>query len=213
MKVFWHKKEGNARLLFLFNGWGFDPKIFQEIDIPCHDIASVYDYTDIDPEQFKFTASYRDVKIAAWSYGVFIADYYSDFIFNVTRAIAINGSTTPIDDCKGIPVRIFLATMHSFNIANREKFYLRTVGGLSAYKQISGKLPDRNVEDQLDELKSLYKLSMNNRDKGLNWNIAIISTFDKIFPLANMENAWGDKAVIVEKEHYPDFNELLKFIF
>ncbi|MDR2027337.1 MAG: DUF452 family protein [Prevotellaceae bacterium] len=212
MKVFWHKREENKQLLLLFNGWGFDRKIFQDTDIVCHDIVSVYDYTDIKPEQFEFTKLYPEVKIAAWSYGVFIADFFSDFLFNVKKALAINGSTTPVDDIKGIPVRIFLATMQSFNAANREKFYLRIAGGLSAYRQIAEKLPDREVENQLAELEYLYKLSLKNRGNGLNWSIAVISTHDRIFPPANMKNAWGDKAVTVDGEHLPDFNGLLRLI-
>ncbi|MDR1593486.1 MAG: DUF452 family protein [Prevotellaceae bacterium] len=209
MKVFWHKKEGNRQLALLFNGWGFDEKIFQDVDIPCHDIVSVYDYTDIKPEQFAFTKLYPEVKIAAWSYGVFVADFYSESIFNVTKAIAINGSTSPIDDIKGIPVKIFLATMQSFNAANREKFYLRIAGGLSAYKQIIDKLPEREVENQLAELNSLYSLSLQNRKNCTKWDVAIISARDKIFPLANMKNVWDNKAVVVEGEHYPDFTSLL----
>jgi hypothetical protein len=205
MKVFWHKNEDNKQLLLLFNGWGFDWKTFREIDIPCHDIVSVYDYTDVKPEQFKFTKLYTEVKVVAWSYGVFIADFYSDCISNVTKAIAINGSTTPIDDKKGIPPKMFFSTMQSFNTKNREKFYLRITGGLSAYKQIADNLPDRDVENQLAELESLYKLSLKTRQIGLNWDVAIVSTRDKIFPLANMRNAWGNKAVTVEGEHYPDF--------
>ncbi|MDR2651702.1 MAG: DUF452 family protein [Prevotellaceae bacterium] len=205
MRVFWHKKEGNKQLLLLFNGWGFDWKIFKDMDIPCHDIVSVYDYTDMEPEQLKFTKLYPEVKVVAWSYGVFVADFCSEYIFNVKKAIAINGSTTPIDDNKGIPVKIFLATMQSFNEKSREKFYLRITGGLLAYKQLADKLPDREVENQLSELKYLYELSLKNRENGLKWDVAIISTHDKIFPFVNMKNAWGDKAVIVEGEHYQDF--------
>jgi hypothetical protein len=212
MKVFWHKKEGNRQLLLLFNGWGFDPKVFCETDIHLHDTVSVYDYTDIDPEQFGFTKPYSKVKIIAWSYGVFVADFYSESIFNVTKAVAINGSITPIDDNKGIPVKIFLATMRSFNAENREKFYLRITGGLSAYKQIAAKLPDRNVENQLAELKSLYELSLKNRENSLKWDTAVISTRDKIFPYENMKNAWNDMAMTVEGEHYPDFEDILQKI-
>ncbi|MDR0384850.1 MAG: DUF452 family protein [Prevotellaceae bacterium] len=213
MKIFWHKQEIlNSELLLLFNGWGFDPKIFSETDIPLHDIVSVYDYSDIKPEQFEFTRLYAKVKIVAWSYGVFVADFYSESIHNVTKAIAVNGSTTPIDDDKGIPVKIFRATMESFNARNREKFYLRIAGGMSAYNRTAGKLPDRNVENQLAELKSLYQLSLENRTPTLNWTVAIISTNDKIFPLENMKNAWGDKAVIVEGDHYPNFDDIEQII-
>ncbi|MDR3246476.1 MAG: DUF452 family protein [Prevotellaceae bacterium] len=205
MKIFWHKKEKNTRLLLLFNGWGFDRKVFQDADLPGHDIASVYDYTEINPEQFSFTRLYPEVTIIAWSYGVFVADFFSENIFNVQKAVAVNGSTTPIDDNKGIPVKIFLATMQSFNEKTREKFYIRIAGGLTAYKQIAEILPDRSVENQLNELKSLYKLSLKERTNGLNWDFAIVSTQDKIFPLENMKNAWGDKALTIENEHYsPD---------
>jgi biotin synthesis protein BioG len=210
MKVYWHKNDNGKQLLLLFNGWGFDWKMFRETDIPCHDIASVCDYTDIEPEQFEFTKLYPEVTVAAWSYGICVADFHAGYIFNVKKAIAINGSTTPVDDNKGIPVKIFLATMQSFNAVTREKFYLRITGGLSAYKHIADKLPDRDAENQLAELKSLYSLSLKTKENGLKWDVAIISTQDKIFPLANMKNAWGDKAVIVEGEHYPDFGKILE---
>jgi biotin synthesis protein BioG len=205
MKVFWHKNEANKQLLLLFNGWGFDWKTFRDIDVPNHDIVSVYDYTDVKPEQFEFTKLYPEVKVVAWSYGVFVADFFSESLFNVTKAIAVNGSTTPIDDDRGIPTKIFLATMQSFNAASREKFYLRIVGGRSAYQQIADKLPDRDVENQLAELHYLYQLSLKSHQNGLKWNTAIISSRDKIFQLANMQNAWADRAVTVDGEHYPNF--------
>ncbi|MDR1886663.1 MAG: DUF452 family protein, partial [Prevotellaceae bacterium] len=204
MKVFWHKKENSGRLLLLFNGWGFDHRIFRDIDVPDHDIVSVHDYTDVEPELFDFTKSYPEVKIAAWSYGVFVAGFYSEYISNVTKAIAINGSATPIDNDRGIPVKIFLATMQSFNAESREKFYLRIAGGLSAYKRIAAKLPDRDVENQLNELKALYEMSLQNRKPGLKWDIAIVSTNDRIFPCANMQNAWNNNnTVAIQSEHYP----------
>jgi hypothetical protein len=212
MKVFWHKKEGNKQLALLFNGWGFDRRIFCDADIPAHDTVSVYDYTNIETKQFDFTKLYPEVKIVAWSFGVFAADFYSASIFNVKKAMAINGSTTPIDDSKGIPVKIFLATLQSFNAENREKFYRRIAGGLSAYRQISAKLPERDVENQRAELEHLYKLSLTSRENGVNWDIAVISTHDKIFPPENMKNAWGDKAVMQDGEHYPNFDKLLKMI-
>jgi biotin synthesis protein BioG len=213
MKVFWHKKEGNKQLLLLFNGWGFDQKIFCGINISCHDIVSVYEYMDIEPEHFEFTKLYPEVKVMAWSYGVFIADFYADYIYNLKTAFAINGSTTPVNDCKGIPIKIFRATIQSFNVENREKFYLRIAGGLSAYKLIAEILPDRDCENQLDELNALYKLSLKNKKNALNWDIAVISTRDKIFPLANMINAWGDRAITVVGEHLPDFGALIETYF
>jgi biotin synthesis protein BioG len=209
MIVFWHKSEANKQLLLLFNGWGFDWKTFSDIDVPNHDIASVYDYTDIKPEQFEFTKLYPEVKVMAWSYGVFVADFFSDCIFNVTKAIAINGSTTPIDDKKGIPVKIFLATMQSFNADSREKFYLRITGGRSGYIHIADKLPDRSVENQLIELNYLYQLSLKTNQNGLKWDFAIISFHDKIFPFENMKNAWADRAVTVDGEHYPNFETIM----
>jgi hypothetical protein len=212
MKVFWHKKKDNKQLLLLFNGWGFDWKIFRTMDIPHHDIVSVYDYKDIDPAQFEFTKSYPEVTVVAWSYGVFAADFYADAIFNVKKAAAINGSTSPIDDDKGIPVKIFLATMQSFNAANRDKFYLRITGGLSAYRKIADILPDRDVENQLAELNALYNLSMKSKKNSLNWDIALISTRDKIFPPVNLKNEWGNKAITVDGEHFPDFETVMKIL-
>ncbi|MDR1896700.1 MAG: DUF452 family protein [Prevotellaceae bacterium] len=212
MTVFWHKKQNSRQLLLLFNGWGFDQKIFQDVELNGCDTVSVYDYAAINPDDFNFTRLYPEVLLAAWSYGVFVADLYSENIFNLKKAIAVNGSTTPINNLTGIPVNIFLATMQSFNAKNREKFYIRTAGGLTAYKQLSGKLPERTVENQLNELQELYKLSLKtHKNNGINWQIAIVSEQDKIFPIENMKHAWGDKATVTAGEHYRDFDRIINF--
>ncbi|MDR0560634.1 MAG: malonyl-ACP O-methyltransferase BioC [Prevotellaceae bacterium] len=206
MKVFWHKKDGNRHILLIFNGWSFDCGIFGEVDFPEHDIVSFYDYSDIRTEQFDFTQSYENVKLIAWSYGVFVADVYAANIYNLKTAVAINGSILPVDDKKGIPERIFLATLQSFNEKNREKFYIRAAGNISAYKNMLNLLPSRSIDNQIAELKSLYCLSSKKRQNGLKWNLAIISENDKIFPSENLKNAWSEANVpiySIDSEHIP----------
>jgi len=206
MKAFWHKKENNKQLLLIFNGWGFDNNIFSNIDVPSYDIVSLYDYSDIDTNQFSFTKNYC-VTVLAWSYGVFIADFYSQYLHNVEKAIAVNGTTTPIHNEKGIPENIFLATMNTFSEKSRNKFYLRIAGGLTKLNEIKEQLPQRDAENQLLELKSLYTLSTNRMDttKSISWDKAVVCLSDKIFPPNNMLNAWGAKATTCEGEHLPDF--------
>jgi hypothetical protein len=208
MKVFWHKNENSPQLLLLFNGWGFDPAIFGGVCAEGSDIVSVYDYRTILPEQFDFTRSRSaGTIVAAWSFGVLAADRFAAHIGNVTKAIAVNGSTNPIDDAEGIPRAVFLATLQSFNARNREKFYLRAAGGASALKRMSAKLPDREVAEQRAELEALAELSKTPREgEGLPWDYAVISTGDKIFPVASLRNAWGAKARERDGEHCPDFS-------
>ena len=208
MKVFRHKNENNPQLLLLFNGWGFDPAMFDGVRAEGSDIFSVYDYGTIRPEQFDFTHSRTGgVTIVAWSFGVLVADRCAAHIGNVVKAVAVNGSTNPVDDAEGIPREVFLATLQSFNERNREKFYLRAAGGTSALKRMSAKLPDRDVAGQLAELKALHELSLTPRDgERLSWDYAVISTGDRIFPVANLRNAWGAKARERDGEHCLDFS-------
>lgn len=210
MKIVHHKKQANKQLLLLFNGWGFDGRIFSDVNIPDYDIISVYDYSETDPQQLNFTNDYESVNLMAWSYGVFIANIYAEYIHNLKKAIAVNGTITPVDDTNGIPKDVFIATLHNLNEKSRDKFYLRIAGGLTAFKAIKDKLPERSVENQLNELENLYKLSLVEYTGGINWDKAILSQNDKIFPYNNMLNAWGDKAITIDGEHYVDFNFIIK---
>ncbi|MDH6534001.1 biotin synthesis protein BioG [Parabacteroides sp. PM5-20] len=210
MTVYWHKKENNTKLLLLFNGWGFDSRIFSDIDLPGYDCVSVCDYSQIDPLQFVFTQDYPEVKVLAWSYGVFIANMYAQYLQPVQKAVAVNGTTTPINDEKGIPENIFKATIHSFSEKSKNKFYLRIAGGATNFQEIKEKLPMRDIESQLSELKALQLLSTREQGKGLLWDAAIVSSNDKIFPADNMLHAWGEKAIRKEGEHYTDFSAIIK---
>ena len=206
MKIFWHKKENNRDILVIFNGWGFDSKIFQEIECDGHDIVSLYDYSELETKYLDFTRQYYNVKILAWSFGVFVADFYAAHISNLTMAVAVNGSVFPVDDRRGIPEKIFLATLNSFNETNREKFYLRIAGGMSAYKRFAKFMPDRDSANQIAELHVLYQLALQKSAGGLKWNLAIVSENDRIFPVENLVNAWqetGVKTLKIKSEHIP----------
>ncbi|MDR2425086.1 MAG: malonyl-ACP O-methyltransferase BioC [Prevotellaceae bacterium] len=206
MKIFWHKKEKNRQILVIFNGWGFDAKMFREIECNGHDIVSLYDYSELEFKQLDFVGKYDVVKILAWSFGVFVADFYAAHIANLAVAVAVNGSVSPVDNSRGIPEKIFLATLNSFNETNREKFYLRIAGGLSAYKRFAKFMPDRNSANQSAELHVLYQLALQKQTEGLKWNLAIVSENDKIFPLENLVNAWlekGVKTLTIKSEHIP----------
>jgi biotin synthesis protein BioG len=209
MKLYWHKKENNDRLILLFNGWGCDENIIRGVDKTGYDMLLVYDYTNVEAEKLQCIGGYEVIDVLAWSFGVMVADRCMGEISNIGKRIAVNGSLYPIDNERGIPEMIFQKTLQTYNDENRKKFFIRMMGGLSRYTAYEGFLPGRTTFSQLEELQSLAVLAGQPPSQKQDWNLAVISKNDRIFPSANMSNAWADISYFVEGSHFVDFQQLI----
>lgn len=216
MNAYWHTKEGNPRLLVFFNGWGCNELIFSEIKVPGHDVLIFSDYTSLNEKPTPSLEGYKDIKLLAWSFGVFAAGASFSFLPAISRRIAINGTPWPIDNAKGIPEKIFALTLAGYNNAkNRTLFFQRVIGDSSSLDHIRG-LQDRALDDQRRELEALSHMARPGAAQQEAqeitfplWDKAIICESDKIFPPRNMKNAWGDKAVLEPGNHLPDFQHIV----
>ena len=112
--------KSNSRLILIFMGWGMDATPVASLAKPGYDILVVSDYTGFGCADMacleKTAEKYGEIVVIAWSFGVRIA---AEFLrqakgkLPITRTVAVNGTTTHIDDTRGIPVTIFNGTLNS----------------------------------------------------------------------------------------------------
>lgn len=203
------RQNGSDDLLLIFNGWGMDENAFPNYDDMDMLIVSEW---HIDNCQFLSIAQkYQQITLVAWSLGVWQAANCEQLRqLNIKRAIALNGTEQPIDNHLGIPVQIFEQTLSGLNKRNRDKFQMRMMGGLRNYKDNISVLPQRTLENQLQELEYFWQNAQNSQSNCFNWNKAIVGKADLIFPVENQLNYWQSKTEICQLEtaHYPFINEL-----
>lgn len=153
MKTAWIRKSGARRVVVFFCGFACDADFLRESDFPdgC-DAVSVYDYTSLD---FDLDLSeYPEIGVAAWSFGVWAADLVSEKLSRADARAAVCGSPYPVDAGRGIPPKIFDATLESFDERAKEKFYRRVCGGARGADD-SRRLSGRGARELRAELESL----------------------------------------------------------
>ena len=196
-------------LELFFAGWGMDSRPFVwAADSPhtAHcDFAVCYDYADmtLDADALR---SYREVRVRAWSLGVYAASVVLPGLqCAVSRAIAINGTLTPVDDILGISVAVYDATLENLSAESVDRFNRRMCGAHRAV--FEARKPVRTVDSLLAELRHIRECSARpGRVQFTGWNMAILSKRDRIFPIANMRKAWSAIPVLeLDEPHYmPD---------
>lgn len=200
MKYIWHRRQ-QPDLLVYFAGWGTPPSVIAHLGLPDgYDVLICYDYRDLELA-FDF-APYRNIRVVAWSLGVWVAERVLDG-YSLLSATAINGTANPCDAQYGIPPAIFTATLAGLTPHSRQKFERRMCGkGLSGYQQ---RQDQRRFDELHAELTALfYAICNDTRTDLLAWTHAIIGTQDKIFPAQNQHAYWANRCAVrtLEGEHY-----------
>ncbi|MFI3240830.1 MAG: DUF452 family protein [Bacteroidales bacterium] len=207
MKQFLIKRSGE-KLILLLAGWSMDETPFVDIaeipvvgDVSAMDILVCYDYRSLDFDS-KLLANYSDITLVTWSMGVWVAEQIV-FAENVTRFIAINGTGAPVDDRLGIPVDIFNGTLDTLNDSNLVKFNRRM--SREGFAEFNARKPKRAMVEIVDELRLIGERSVIGSKGLVNWDVAVVSTRDYIFPAENMCNYWKNKGVDVVEIDAPHF--------
>ena len=157
MKYIFLRNEGSSQLTIFFTGWGMDDKPFSSISL-THDVLMVYDYTVIDAIPLHLIEGYKDIRIVAWSFGVWVASVYLSRyigILPVSETFALNGTPFPIDDEKGISHAIFNGTLDNLNDRTLYKFRKRMCG--KQYESFIEQAPQRTTENLKQELSALHQ--------------------------------------------------------
>lgn len=208
MKSEFINKENNTKLILFFNGWGMDESVVKHIDASGFDICVFSHYDNDFTIDIELIVSYSEVILIAWSMGVWAA---AKTLFTtgvkINKSIAINGTLSPVDDNNGIPISIFKGTIDNFSERNKQKFDRRMHASMSDNQKFKEIESSRLLEDQLDELKLIYDLAMEEQVDS-KFDKAIVGTSDLIFPTRNQLHFWKERADIRELElpHFPFFS-------
>ncbi len=203
MRSVWIKKSGAKRLVVLFGGWGFSENCLNPDAFKDADLLFFHDYRTLEMPSLPDFAPYDKVYLAAWSFGVWVANMFFDRFPKRKISIAINGSWDPVSDTRGIPEDIFRATLNSYDERAKKKFLARIFGSYSRMEELLKYAPHAPADDQKLELAALDRFFKENPQTPKDWTRAIASPADKIFPISSMRNAWGDKLEISGNAHYP----------
>lgn len=206
---------GADRAVLLFLGWGMDAGPFADVALEGYDVVAVWDYRD-DRFDDSVLAPYREVVVAAWSLGVFIAARFMAARpgLNVTLRIAFNGTLYPADDLRGIPVATYRATGANLNERSLRKFYRRMFASAEAFAPFAATLPLRDVKGLVEELDHIHGLQLSEPTPDGRWDMAVVADGDRIVPPEAQLRAWEERAYRVERRsegsHYVDFNAELR---
>lgn len=194
----WIQRQGYDRLLIFFNGWGMDGGIAEHLQSSTpagfgYDVLHCYDYrsTVLPADVLEAIAGYDERILVAWSLGVWAA--LQAGLEGIKRALAVNGTTTPVNREEGIPPDIFQATLDNYDEENRTRFMRRMCGSSALFEAFLDVAPLRTADDQKDELASILQNVVQGGTKSSpSWNYthALIGGRDMIFPPKAQDLAW-----------------------
>lgn len=238
MKQVYIIHENHPKLLLFFAGWAADETLFKQYCPKGMDYMICYDYRTLDFDT-SLLNNYRQVNVVAWSMGVWAATIaLSSVPHDELFSIAFNGSTFPIDDSEGIPLKTFQATLDGLTPASLQKFMRRMCKDSNAYKEFLKISPRRDfdeikeelilIKEQLIKLKGMVVDEDNNYDipdeesdrydddYEYEYDFSFIGKRDRIFPPENLKLSFDymeyDRVIVADCAHYdePMFRFLLQ---
>ncbi len=186
-----------AHLVVYFAGWGTPISAVSHLTLPeDHDLLICYDYQDLQLD-FDFS-SYRQIRLVAWSMGVWVANQVMSGI-PLISAVAVNGTGLPCHDQFGIPCEIFEGTLTGLNEENRLKFERRICGDKQTFFHYQSLPEQRDFQEIHAELTALYQMIQINNTQNILWTRAWISLQDRIFPMENQQAYWQQISIPVQQ--------------
>lgn len=207
MKQYFIERHYSSSLTVFFAGWGMDEHPFEDYHPTGRDLLVCYDYRSLDFD-FSLLKGYEDIRVVGWSMGVWAASQVlSHFHLPISESVAVNGTVTPVDDLRGIPIAIYEGTLKGLNDITLKKFFRRMCGSASLLGDFLSKSPHRFIEDVKEELFLIARQAESLAPARFFWSKAVVGKEDLIFIPANQKNAWSELGVQIEEEdiaHYSD---------
>lgn len=206
MKIIKQKDKQAERLLIFFAGWSAAPELFTRLKTgDDRDVMLCYDYREMAFEER--LSAYKEIDVVAWSMGVRMAEYVLADRYTIGTAIAINGTSRPVDDAYGIPEKIFKGTLDNLTAEGLKRFNRRMCGSREILAEYEA-YPSRPLEEVQEELAAIYHRvarPADTEESPFPWTRAIIGSDDRIFPAANQHAWWDSRCRVTEIDapHYP----------
>jgi pimeloyl-[acyl-carrier protein] methyl ester esterase len=208
MRTVW-KVGGHRKLLLFFSGWAMDDHPTAGLFAEEMDICTCFDYADLETGEVERWRTYGEIALMAWSTGVWAAEQVLGKLdLPLSKAIAINGTPTTVQDETGIPRSVFQGTYDKLSPQSMQKFQRRMLGNAADYGRFLDVKPQRNLENQRDELQRILEADFEALSVGLiKWDKAIVGTLDAIFPPQNQLRYWTSRVPVLELDmpHFPFF--------
>lgn len=200
MQHFWLNKNNNKKLIVFFNGWGMNETPIKHLACVNYDILVLSDYRNFNFDflQFDFS-SYKEKYLICWSMGVYVSNLFEKELRDFDKKIAINGTSKMINNDFGIPEKIYKITIKLFDKTSCEKF----IKNMFKYEKNNPQISiTKTLEELKEELISIQNIELSDK---LDFDLAIISSDDKIVPTKNQINFWQNKATIkqISSAHCP----------
>ena len=199
------RQNHTPELELFFNGWSMDERVAHAL-AGTHDLLAVWDYASFDIDLMPLLAGYREIRLTAWSLGVWsAAKYFENRKVAFSDAVAVNGTLQPVSAEYGIAPDIFAGTAANWLEEHaRKRFTLRLAGGRAELAAFPGS--GRSAESQQNELNSLlHNITASPVPANL-YRLAVIGSRDRIFSPAAQRAAWqmtASRIVEIDSPHYP----------
>ncbi len=167
----------------------------------------LFDYSDMDLmlDTQTLLASYKKVVLVGWSMGVWAGQrLFGEWKSRFTATIAVNGTLSPVDDIKGIPLPVFDQMAREYSKTAQLTFYRLMCREKSILSVFLANRPKRSLENQQIELLSLLD-KVNNLDVETSlYDTIVISENDFIMPTKNQYYFWKKKQIhSLNGYHFP----------
>lgn len=188
-----------------------DWRPFASLRRPGYDILIVWDYREFTFNWRPFFR-YDEICLVAWGEGVFVASTTVHEIEpRITARIAVNGTLTPLDDVYGMPASAWRVLRNTLSPGTWRRYLQRCCTSHACFEELLDNAPRRTMAGLCDELEALETHAIFHVDQMTDWDLAVVSADDAVFPASSQLRAWKGMAptCLVEGGHWPDLQRVL----
>jgi pimeloyl-[acyl-carrier protein] methyl ester esterase len=206
MNAIWLHCHKHRQLILFFSGWASEHQHFRFLKTEDCDVLFCNDYRDdsVGIDMQRLTEQYESIVVIGWSLGVCAAyDTCLPWQQQISKAIAINGTLTPVDDAFGIPKLIFDGTHKNLSLSNLAKFNRRMFDNPEHHQWFAQHISTRTIDELKDELHTFNDVHHTQIEPF--FDKVVVSTNDLIFTHQNQLRFWEEKADIqqLQSGHFP----------
>lgn len=200
MRQFFVKNNNEGELILFLLGWGMDERPMMPL-AGQNNILFLYAYDSLDFD-FDFTP-YPQVDLAAFSCGVFMAQFLKDRLPKLRHSTAVNGTFDLFDEKKGLPsenVELFKEISLDNYMDFRRRYLVETEQELALFSQNQ---PLRTIKDSMAELEKLQEFDRTLPKTGFHFDTVLIGENDRTIPVLNQKRAWkGHSYKVIKGNHF-----------
>jgi biotin synthesis protein BioG len=211
MRTCWLTRTGQPSCLLFFAGWGMDPAPFSPLAPERQDLLLFYDYRELDEPDpaVLLPRGYQRLSLLAWSMGVWVAGHLlAGCRQQLSTAVAVNGTLTPIDDRAGIPALAFEEMLATFSPQSLLDFYASMFGDQAGLDLFLAHRPERPVEEVRAELAALRAHYLVQGPASDIYSRHLVGSRDRIFAARAQVRCWGkERCRTFQGPHFPFYDQ------